>query len=141
MGLLSGLTKAAGSLLGGDTLKDVGGIIDNLHTSGEEKAAAKERITQILAEAEQAAQAQVSARWEADMKHGSWLSKNIRPLTLIFLTAVFTILSVFDGNLQIGGEDFTIGAAYVPVYQTLLMTVYAAYFAGRPIEKVRKVTK
>jgi len=141
MGLLSGLTKAAGSLLGGDTLKDVGGIIDNLHTSGEEKAAAKERITQILAEAEQAAQAQVSARWEADMKHGSWLSKNIRPLTLIFLTAVFTILSVFDGNLQIGGEDFTIGAAYVPVYQTLLMTVYAAYFAGRSIEKVRKVTK
>ena len=141
MGLLSGLTKAAGSLLGGDTLKDVGGIIDNLHTSGEEKAAAKERITQILAEAEQAAQAQVSARWEADMKHGSWLSKNIRPLTLIFLTAVLTILSVFDGNLQIGGEDFTIGAAYVPVYQTLLMTVYAAYFAGRSIEKVRKVTK
>ncbi len=141
MGLLSGLTKAAGSLLGGDTLKDVGGIIDNLHTSGEEKAAAKERITQILAQAEQAARAQVSARWEADMKHGSLLSKNIRPLTLIFLTAVFTILSVFDGNLQIGGEDFTIGAAYVPVYQTLLMTVYAAYFAGRSIEKVRKVTK
>ena len=47
MGLLSTLAKGAGSLLGGDTLKDVGGIIDNLHTSGEEKAAAKERITQI----------------------------------------------------------------------------------------------
>ena len=74
MGLLSTITSAAGSLLGGDTLKDVGGIIDNLHTSGEEKAAAKERITEILAKAEQAAQAQVSARWEADMKHGSWLS-------------------------------------------------------------------
>ena len=141
MGLLSTLTSAAGSLLGGDTLKDVGGIIDNLHTSGEEKAAAKERITEIFVKAEQAAQAQVSARWEADMKHGSWLSKNIRPLTLIFLTAVFTVLSVFDGNLQIAGEDFTIGAAYVPVYQTLLMTVYAAYFAGRSIEKVKQVAK
>ena len=141
MGLLSGITKAAGSLLGGDTLKDVGNIIDNLHTSGEEIDAAKQALDKVLAEAELAAQAQVSARWEADMKHGSWLSKNIRPLTLIFLTAVFTILSVFDGNLQIGGEDFTIGAAYVPVYQTLLMTVYAAYFAGRSIEKVRKVTK
>ena len=141
MGLLSGITKAAGSLLGGDTIKDVGNIIDNLHTSGEEKAAAKQALEKVLAEAEQAAQAQVSARWDADMKHGSWLSKNIRPLTLIFLTAVFTILSVFDGNLQIGGEDFTIGAAYVPVYQTLLMTVYAAYFAGRSIEKVKKVTK
>jgi len=141
MGLLSTLTSAAGSLLGGDTLKDVGGIIDNLHTSGEEKAAAKERITEILAKAEQAAQAQVSARWEADMKHGSWLSKNIRPITLIFLTMIFTVLSIFDGNLQIAGEEFTIGAAYVPVYQTLLMTVYAAYFAGRSIEKVKQVAK
>ena len=141
MSILSAITSAAGSLLGGDTIKDVGNIIDDLHTSGEEKAEAKQKIEQILAAAEQAAQAQVSARWEADMKHGSWLSKNIRPLTLIFLTFVFTILSVFDGNLQIAGEDFTIGAAYVPVYQTLLMTVYAAYFAGRSIEKVKKVTK
>ena len=137
MGLLSGL----GSILSGDTLKDVGGIIDNLHTSGEEKAEAKQKLESILAQAEQAAQAQVSARWEADMKHGSWLSKNIRPLTLVFLTFVFAILSVFDGNLEIAGEAFTIGAAYVPVYQTLLMTVYAAYFAGRSIEKVKRVTK
>ena len=141
MGILSAITSAAGSLLGGDTIKDVGNIIDDLHTSGEEKAEAKQKIEQILAAAEQAAQAQVSARWEADMKHGSWLSKNIRPLTLIFLTFVFTILSVFDGNLEIGDKAFTIGAAYVPVYQTLLMTVYAAYFAGRSIEKVKQVAK
>jgi len=131
------ILKAVGSLLGGDTIKDVGNIIDNLHTSKEEKAEAKQKMEQILAAAEQAAQAQVSARWEADLKHGSWLSKNIRPLTLIFLTAIFTILSIFDGNLG----EFTIGEAYVPVYQTLLMTVYAAYFAGRSIEKVKKVTK
>ena len=63
--------------------------------------------------------------------------KNIRPITLIFLTVIFTILSIFDGNLG----EFTIGVAYIPVYQTLLMTVYAAYFAGRSIEKVKKVTK
>ena len=141
MGILSAITSAAGSLLGGDTIKDVGNIIDDLHTSGEEKAEAKQKIEQILAAAEQAAQAQVSARLEADMKHGSWLSKNIRPLTLIFLTFVFTVLSVFDGNLEIGDKAFTIGAAYVPVYQTLLMTVYAAYFAGRSIEKVKQVAK
>jgi hypothetical protein len=137
MGLLSTITSAAGSLLGGDTIKDVGNIIDNLHTSGEEKEEARQKITEILVNAEQAAQAQVSARWEADMKHGSWLSKNIRPITLIFLTVCFVILSVFDGNLG----EFTIGAAYVPVYQTLLMTVYAAYFAGRSIEKVRQVAR
>ena len=106
-------------------------------TSGEEKEEAKQKITQILAQAEQMAQAQVSARWEADLKHGSWLSKNIRPITLVFLTGVFVILSVFDGNLG----EFTIGESYVPVYQPLLITVYGAYFAGRSIEKVRKVTK
>jgi hypothetical protein len=133
MGVMSVIT---GFLSGGDVIKDIGGVLDNLHTSGEERAEAEQKITQILATAEQAAQAQVSARWEADMKHGSWLSKNIRPMTLIFLTAVFVVLSVFDGNMG----DFTIGAAYVPVYQTLLMTVYAAYFAGRSIEKVKKVT-
>ena len=137
MGLLSGLTKAAGSLLGGDTIKDVGNIIENLHTSGEEKEEARQKITQILATAEQAAQAQVSARWEADMKHGSWLSKNIRPITLVFLTVMFTVLSLFDGNLKIAGEEFTIAEAYIPVYQTLLMVVYGAYFAGRSIEKVK----
>ena len=135
------MSAITGFLSGGDVIKDIGGVLDNLHTSGEERAEAEQKITQILATAEQAAQAQVSARWEADMKHGSWLSKNIRPLTLVFLTAIFTVLSIFDGNLQIGGEDFTIGAAYVPVYQTLLMTVYAAYFAGRSIEKVKQVAK
>ena len=133
MGVMSVIT---GFLSGGDVIKDIGSVLDNLHTSGEERAEAEQKITQILATAEQAAQAQVSARWEADMKHGSWLSKNIRPMTLIFLTICFVILSVFDGNLG----EFTIAAAYVPVYQTLLMTVYAAYFAGRSIEKVKKVT-
>ena len=137
MGLLSTIAKGAGSLLGGDAIKDIGKIVDDLHTSGEEREEAKQKITQILAEAEQAAQAQVTARWEADLKHGSWLSKNIRPITLVFLTAVFVILSVFDGNLG----EFTIGESYVPVYQTLLITVYGAYFAGRSIEKRRKVTK
>mgnify|MGYP003124666167 CR=1 FL=1 len=73
MGLLSGL----GSLLGGDTIKNIGSVIDDLHTSGEEKAEAKQKLETILAQAEQAAQAQVSARWEADLKYGSWLSKNI----------------------------------------------------------------
>ena len=77
MGVLSTL----GSLLGGDAIKDVGNIIDDLHTSGEEKAAAKAKLEEILAKAEQAAQAQVSARWEADLKPGSWLT--VTPVSLV----------------------------------------------------------
>jgi peptidoglycan/LPS O-acetylase OafA/YrhL len=68
------------------------------------------------------------------MKSGSWLSKNVRPLTLIFLTFIFVVLSFFDGN--VGG--FAVSKEYIPVYQTLLMVVYGAYFAGRSIEKVKK---
>ena len=64
MGVLSTLT---GFLSGGDIVKDIGNVLDDLHTSGEEKAEAERKIKSILVQAEQAAQQQVSARWEADI--------------------------------------------------------------------------
>ena len=121
-----------GSLVG-KVLPVAAGIIDELHTSGEEKAAAKQKMQELMVSAEQEAQKEVSARWEADMKSDAWLPKNIRPLTLVFLTAVFTLLSLTDGNVG----DFVIGQAYIPIYQTLLLCVYSAYFAGRSIEKIK----
>ena len=121
-----------GSLVG-KVLPVAAGIIDELHTSGEEKAAAKQKLQELLVSAEQEAQKEVSARWKADMKSDAWLAKNIRPLTLVFLTAVFTLLSLTDGNLG----EFVIGEAYIPIYQTLLLCVYSAYFAGRSIEKIK----
>ena len=121
-----------GSLVG-KILPVAAGIIDELHTSGEEKAAAKQKMQELMVSAEQEAQKEVSARWDADMKSDAWLPKNIRPLTLVFLTAVFTLLSLTDGNVG----EFVIGEAYIPIYQTLLLCVYSAYFAGRSIEKIK----
>jgi len=121
-------------ILGGGVIKQVGDVLDNLTTSKEEKLAAEQKIKEVLMQAESNAQEQVSRRWEADMKSDNWLSKNIRPLICIFLTAMFVVISIFDGNA--GG--FTIAEAYVPIYQTLLITVYGAYFAGRSIEKIKK---
>ena len=124
------------SILGGlvsKVLPAATNLIDELHTSGEEKAAAKQKLEELLVSAEQSAQKEVSARWEADLKSGNWLAANIRPMTLIFLTAVFSLLSVTDGNIG----EFTIGAAYIPVFQTLLLAVYSSYFVGRSIEKVK----
>ena len=121
-----------GSLVG-KILPVAAGIIDELHTSGEEKAAAKQKLQELLVSAEQEAQKEVSARWKSDMKSDAWLPKNIRPLTLVFLTAVFTLLSLTDGNVG----EFVIGEAYIPIYQTLLLCVYSAYFAGRSIEKIK----
>ena len=122
------------SFLSGNVIEKVGNVIDNLSTSKEEAMAAKKAIKEVMLKAESDAQSQVTKRWEADMKSDNWLSKNIRPLICIFLTAMFVIISIFDGNL--GG--FQIAPAYVPIYQTLLITVYGAYFAGRSIEKIKK---
>ena len=121
-------------ILGGNVIEKVGGVIDNLTTTEEERLAAKQAMEEVLMQAESDAQEQVTRRWEADMKSDNWLSKNIRPLICIFLTAMFVIISIFDGNA--GG--FQIAPAYIPIYQTLLITVYGAYFAGRSIEKIRK---
>ena len=93
-------------------------------------------MQQAQQQSEMNAQQQVTRRWEADAKAG-WLPANIRPLTLIFLTFVFVVISVFDGNLG----DFSISPAYVPIYQTLLLCVYSAYFAGRSIEKIKTNNK
>jgi len=117
----------------GKILPEAGKIIDNLHTSGEEKMAARQKLEALLVSAEQEAQKEVTERWNADMQSGNWLAANIRPLTLIFLTSVFALLSVTDGNIG----EFSIGVAYKPIYQTLLLTVYGAYFAGRSIEKIK----
>ncbi|HCI70625.1 MAG TPA: hypothetical protein DHV30_08515 [Balneola sp.] len=122
------------SFLSGGVIEKVGTVIDNLSTSDEERLAARKAIKQVMMEAESKAQEQVSRRWEADMKSDNWLSKNIRPLICIFLTGMFVVISIFDGNA--GG--FQIAPAYIPIYQTLLITVYGAYFAGRSIEKVKK---
>ena len=90
-------------------------------------------MKEIIAKAEANAQEQVTRRWEADAKAG-WLPANIRPLTLAFLTTIFVIISFTDGNIG----SFKLNPAYAPIYQTLLMVVYSAYFAGRSIEKIKK---
>ena len=123
--------------LAGKLLPEAAKILDELVTSGEEKAAAKQKLEELFVRAEADAQREVTARWNADTKSGNWLTANIRPITLIFLTSVFAILSVTDGNIG----EFSIGDAYKPIYQTLLLTVYGAYFAGRSIEKVKGAAK
>ena len=112
---------------------DVNNLVDELHSSPVEKKELKIKLKEILKQAESSAQEQVTRRWEADAKAG-WSPANIRPLTLAFLTLIFVSISFFDGN--VGG--FKMNPVYVPVYQTLLMVVYSAYFAGRSIEKIKK---
>ena len=111
---------------------DVNKLVDNVVTTDAERKELKIKFKQMILDAKANAEEQITRRWESDAKAG-WLPANIRPMTLIFLTFVFVVISVFDGN--IGG--FSISPAYLPIYQTLLICCYSAYFAGRSIEKIK----
>ena len=120
--------------LTGGVIKNIGNVIDKLTTTEEEKLLIKKQIQEILEKADTEAQVQVTERWKADMTSDSFLSKNIRPLVLVYLTVIFTALSFFDGN--IGG--FVVAEQYIPIFQSLLITTYGAYFVGRSWEKGKR---
>jgi hypothetical protein len=123
------------SWLTGGLIKEVGSVIDSLTTTKEEKLEIKKQLQVILEKAEANAQVEVTARWKSDMSSDSFLSKNIRPMVLIYLTFIFSVLAFADGNIG----HFKIAAEYIPIFQTLLVTVYGAYFVGRSWEKSRKI--
>ena len=123
------------SWLTGGLIKEVGSVIDSLTTTKEEKLEIKKQLQVILEKAEANAQVEVTARWKSDMSSDSFLSKNIRPMVLIYLTFIFSVLAFADGNIG----HFKIAEAYIPIFQTLLVTVYGAYFVGRSWEKSRKI--
>ena len=122
------------NLITGGLLKDIGKVVDDLTTSEEERLEAKRRLQELLEKADSDAQQQVTERWKFDMQSDSFLSKNIRPLIMVFLTAMFTLLAFTDGNIG----QFSIQKEYIPIFQTLLVTVYGAYFVGRTWEKGKK---
>ena len=125
------LMKKILQLITGGLVKDIGDVIDKVTTTDEERLAAKQKIQELLEKADNDAQTQVTERWKLDMQSDSFLSKNIRPLVMVFLTAMFTLLAFTDGNIG----QFSIQKEYIPIFQTLLVTVYGAYFVGRTWEK------
>ncbi len=117
-----------------DLVKNVGGVIDSLHTSKEEKLEAEKKIKDMIMGYEAEMQKQVTERWKVDMNSDSWLSKNIRPLVLIFLV-VATVLMIF---IDAGVLTFEVKDTWVDLLQLVLITVIGAYFGGRSSEKVKK---
>jgi hypothetical protein len=117
-----------------DLVKNVGGVIDNLHTSKEEKLEAERKIKELVANHEIEMEKNITSRWEADLKSDSWLSKNVRPLVLIFLI-ICTMLLIF---IDAGALNFEVKSSWVDLLQLVLITVIGAYFGGRSLEKVKK---
>ena len=118
-----------------DLVKGVGGVIDNLHTSDEEKLAAEQKIKELVANYEIEMEKNITDRWKADMNSDSWLSKNIRPLVLAFLV-VCTVLMIF---IDAGSINFVVEEKWTDLLQLVLITVIGAYFGGRTMEKRKKI--
>jgi len=117
-----------------DLIKSVGGVVDSLTTSKEEKLEAERKVKELIANYEIEMEKNITSRWEADLKSDSWLSKNVRPMTLIFLI-VCTMLLIF---IDAGAINFNVKDSYVDLLQLVLITVIGAYFGGRSFEKVKK---
>lgn len=137
------LTEKVPSIVGlvGDVLPDAGvlGVVKGLIQKEpdvvlppEDKEMALKLLEQDMVEMQE-----VSKRWQADMKSDSYLSKNTRPLTLIFLTISLVIFILLDGfNI-----DFSIDSGWVDLLKSLLITVYVAYFGSRGAEKFKTISK
>ena len=134
------LTEKAPKLVSqlGEFLPDQGGlgIVKNLITSDKTIKAADKEMALKLLEQDIAEMNNISERWASDMKSDSWLSKNTRPMTLIYLTLAMTIFIVLDSTVLL-----EIKTGWVSLLEALLITVYVAYFGSRGAEKITKIKK
>ena len=135
------LSGAGSSIIGslGDVLPDKGvfGIVKNLIEKdpvlpAEDKEKALALLNQDTVEMQE-----VSKRWASDMQSDSWLSKNTRPLALVFLTVSMMLLIFIDST----GLDFSVDSGWVDLLKSLLITVYVAYFGSRGAEKFKSISK
>ena len=137
------LSKTAPAILGtvGDIIPDAGvlGLVKNLIEKEDPVVLPpedKEKALKLL-EIDMIEMQEISKRWESDMKSDSWLSKNTRPLTLIFLTVSMVLLVLLD-SFEI---QFEVDSGWVDLLKSLLITVYVAYFGSRGAEKFKSISK
>ena len=119
-----------------NTLPDSGlfGVLKNL-ISNEKQLTPQDKETALkLLEIDIIEMQETTKRWESDMISDSWLSKNTRPLALLFLTLSTTIFIVLDSS-----TNMVINNMWIDLLKTLLITVYVAYFGSRGMEKVKKI--
>ena len=133
MSILKKIFSGAGSQL----VESVGGVLDNLTTTKDEKAEAKRKLKELILSHEAEMEKNITDRWTADMNSDSWLSKNVRPLVLIFLI-VCTMLLIF---IDAGTIAFEVEDKWSDLLQLVLITVIVSYFGGMSVEKFNKKKK
>ena len=129
MGLLNKIFSGGASEL----VNSVGGVLDSLSTTKEEKLEAKRKLKEMILSHQAQMESNITDRWKADMASDSWLSKNVRPLTLIFML-VCTMLLIF---IDAGQIEFIVEDKWTDLLQIVLITIVGSYFGGRSIEKLK----
>jgi hypothetical protein len=127
------LAKIFGGAAGGVAEK-ISNIIAKHTFSKEDKARFENEMAKVFLEAESEMQKNVTERWKTDMTSDSWLSKNVRPMVLIFLV-VSTVLMVF---IDAGVISFDLKDSHTDLLQMILLTCIGAYFGGRSYEKIKR---
>ena len=135
------LSTAAPSILGlaSNLLPDGGtlNLVKNLIKKDKSLPPEDKETALRLLEQDMVEMQEVSKRWEADMKSDSYLSKNTRPLTLIFLTVSLIVFIFLDGF----DMEWTVDTGWIDLLKSLLITVYVAYFGSRGAEKFQSISK
>lgn len=135
-----------GNFLRSINFKDVAGVIGKVATgdidgaikiiAGDESLTAEQRAFALqVMQLDIKEMEGVTSRWNSDMTSDSWLSKNIRPMSLIFLT-VSTVLLIY---LDFYNQEITVPNEWIELLKSLLLGVYIAYFGSRGLEKYRTI--
>ena len=134
------MSKILGKIFGnagGSVIEKLSGVADKFITTGDEKRSFQKDMEQIFLDAEAAMQKNVTDRWKADLEHGNWLTRSVRPLVLIFLI-ISTVIMVF---IDSGSITFNVEQKWTDLLQLVLMTTIGAYFGGRSVEKFNQIKK
>ena len=135
------LSKAAPGILdlAGDVLPDAGvfGLVKNLIQKDPVLPAEDKEKALKLLEQDTIEMQEISKRWASDMKSDSWLSKNTRPMSLIFLTVMTVAFIWVDSHETL---SFTVEQEWISLLKTLTATVYVAYFGSRGVEKYKTIS-
>ena len=116
----------------------IGNAIDNIVTSDEERLTLRNELEALkigfdtkMAELQAKYEEERTKRWVSDNQDGTWLSRNIRPYTLIYLTLVVSALAILDGNWG----SFVIKSAWVTLFEAAFIVTLGGYFTLRTIDK------
>jgi hypothetical protein len=120
----------------GDVLPDKGllGVLKNVIKKDEQIPQQDKETALRLLEMDLLEMQETTTRWVSDNQTDSYLTRNIRPLTLAFLTATLFIYIILDSSL----EGFRIDPNWIDLLSSLLLLVYGGYFGMRSAEKITK---